>query len=445
LINGNKDGCSKWVGLIVTSMTRNASGLVTVIDNNHGYKNGDLIWVGGTTPSNYNIEKADVTSVQIVSSTQRLTITANNSFPAGMQVRFLKLGNATFLNGQTVTVTISTATQFTATFAHADYGPTAETVGVAEPSGVPVQNATGNTFQYQSGTHSADAASIPGTIISSQQSWPVPYEPPYKTAWEAFIAAASIHFNNSPNLSQITYMRIGRSAGGEAFPYCTDTLEALPGESAYTKAGWLQYYTDIDDFIQQQNPVIQMLDPLNEAGSPSDNTYGSAEAQIAVSHQNAKGKVNGFGSQGLRASDIANYAQSADDCASDWCAMFNNYYTAGYPLELQQIDLSDPTASINPQSETGDLRPLLPFAVERHMTILELYSFDALLAYDPNYCVLAVPDNGTCAAGSIEIPPTVLPPEDQNPYFQLVGQPGQSGAKGDGSYAKVVNQTQGQH
>ena len=445
LINGNKDGCTMWIGLIVSSMTRNSSGLVTVVDNDHGYKNGDLIWIGNTTPSNFNIQVADVTSVQVVSSTQKLTITAANSFPVGMKVTFLKLGNATFLNGQTVTVTSSSSTQFTATFAHADYGPSSETTGVAEPDGVPVQNATANTFQYQSGTLSAGTASVPGTIISSQQSWPVPYEPSYKTAWEAFIAAAIIHFNNSPNRSQITYMRIGRSAGGEAFPYCTDTLEDLPGENAYTKAGWLQYYTDIDNFIQQQNPQIQMLDPLNEAGQPVDNTYGSAEAQIAVSHQNAAGKINGFGSQGLRATDIPNYAQSADDCTSDWCAMFNTYYTAGYPLELQQIDLSDPTASINPASETGDLRPLLPFAVQRHMTILELYSFDALLAYDPNYCVLATPDNGTCGAGSIEIPVTVLPPQDQNPYFQLVGQPGQTGAKGDGSYATVINQTEGAH
>jgi len=445
LINGNKDGCTKWVGLIASSMTRDATGLVTVADNGHGYNNGDLIWVGGTTPSNYNIEMATVTSVQVVSATQTLTVTAANSFPVGMQVRFLKLGNATFLNGQTVTVSASTATQFTATFAHADYGPSAETVGVTEPLGVPVQNATANTFQYQSGTPSADSASVPGTVISSQQSWPVPYEAPYKTAWEAFVAAAIVHFNNSPNRSQIGYMRIGRSVGGEAFPYCTDTLEALPGANAYTKAGWLQYYTDIDSFIQQQNPMIQMLDPLNEAGNPSDSTYGSAEAQIAVSHQNGAGKVNGFGSQGLRATDIANYAQSADNCTSDWCAMFDNYYTAGYPLELQQIDLSDPTASLNPLSEAGDLRPLLPFAVQRHMTILELYTLDALLAYDPNYCVLTAPDTGVCAAGSVEIPTTDLPAGDQYAYFQLVGQPGQTGAKGDGSYATVINKTQGAH
>ena len=65
------------------------------------------------------------------------------------------------------------------------------------------------------------------------------------TAWEAFIAAAVVHFNNSPNLSQIGYMRVGRSVGGEAYPYCTGNLELLPAPNTYTKSGWLQYYADM--------------------------------------------------------------------------------------------------------------------------------------------------------------------------------------------------------
>ena len=69
-----------------------------------------------------------------------------------------------------------------------------------------------------------------------------------------------------------------------------------------------------------------------------------------------------------------------------------------------------------------------------------------LLAYDPNYCVLNSPDTGMCGPGSVEIPVIVLPPQDPEPYFQKVGQPGQGGfAKGDGSYAAVINSTQGQH
>jgi hypothetical protein len=114
-------------------MVRDSSGLVTVTENNHGYHDGDIIWVGGTTPADFD---------------------------------------------------------------------------VTDPQGVQVVNAMANTFQYQSATHTAESAATAGTVISAQQSYPVPYETPYKTAWEAFIAAAIVHFNNSPNFSQIDYMRV---------------------------------------------------------------------------------------------------------------------------------------------------------------------------------------------------------------------------------------------
>jgi hypothetical protein len=443
-INGSRDGCSNYLGLSATSMTRDHNGLVTVTENGHGYVNGDTIWITGSTPANYNIAQENVTNVQVASSV--LTITATNSFPAGIEVTFRNLKKATFLNGQTVTVLTSSATQFTATFVHVNYGPTKETAGTANPQGVTVQNAKANTFQYQSGIKTANSATTPGTVISVQQSWPVPYETPYKTAWESFIAAAIVHFNASPHLSQIAYMRVGRSVGGEAYPYCTGNLESLPSPNTYTKAGWLQYYTDIADFVQAQNPVMQIMDPLNEAGVPTDPSYGTAEAEIAVAHENSLGNVNGFGSQGMKASDISDYNQNPPAyCASDWCGTFNTYDQTVPNLELQQRDLSDPIGLTG--TLTGDLRPLIPFALERHMTILEVYTLDALLAYDPNYCVLTVPDTGVCTTGSIsvaatDLPPTDLPPQDQYPYFQAVGQPGQKGATGDGSYAFAINSTE---
>jgi hypothetical protein len=374
-----------------------------------------------------------------------LTIAAANSFPVGMKVTFENLGSATFLNGQTVTISSATPTSFTATFAHSDYGPAAETVGTANPLGVTVENATASTYQYQTAVATVATATTAGTVVSQQQSWPVPYETPYKTAWEAFVAAAILHYNASPNLSQISYMRVGRSAGGEAYPVCMSNLEQIPAPNTYSMNGWLQYYTDIDEFVQAQNPKMQILDPLNETGSgaTTDTTYGADEAQIAVTYKNASGATNGIGSQGMKASDITNYG-AGNPCASDWCGAFDNYYKTGIPLELQQAGLSAPVAISGTNSATGDLRPLLPFAVDRHMTILELYSLDALLAYDPNYCVLPAV-NGLCGAGSVQIPIITLPPQDQLPYFQAVGQPGQSGATGDGSYAAVINSTEGQH
>jgi hypothetical protein len=441
-LNVGRDGCTGYQGLYASAMTRDNNGLVTVTENGHGYLNGDTIWISSTTPSSYNIAQESVTNVQVASNV--VTITATNSFPTGMQVIFRNLKKATFLNGKTVTVLTSTATQFTATFSHSNYGPAAETAGTANPLGVKVQGATANTFQYQTGILTASTATAPGTVVSAQQSWPVAYETPYKTAWEAFIAAAVVHFNHSPNVSQISYMRVGRSVGGEAFPFCTGTLAALPSPNTYTKAGWLQYYADIGDFVQAQNPVMQIMDPLNEAGTPTDPSYGTAEAASSVTNQNALGKVNGFGSQGMRANDPTNYDEGAY-CASDWCGTFNTYYQTVPYLELQQRDLSDPAGLTG--TFTGDLRPLIPFALERHMTILEVYALDALLAYDPNYCVLTVPDTGVCTTGSVsvaptDLPPTNLPPQDQYPYFQLVGQPGQTGATGDGSYAGAIDSTQ---
>ncbi len=444
-INGNKDGCSNYVGLIASSMTRDATGLVTVTEPNHGYSDGDLIWVGNTTPSSFNIAQEKVTSVQVLSSSSTLNITAANNLPAGTSVTFQNLGAATFLNGQTVTITSATPTSFTASFAHADYGPASESSGTANPLGVAIQNATSNTFQYHTAVAAAGSATTPGTVIAPHQSYPVPYEAPYKTGWEAFVAAAILHYNASPNLSQISYMRVGRSVGGEAYPQCMGNMEQIPAPNTYTRSGWLQYYTDIDELVQAQNPKMQILDPLNESGSGSsaDPSYGSDEAQIAVTYKNGAGKTNGVGSQGLQAGDIANYA-NGQNCTSDWCGAFDTYASKGIPLELQQLGLSAPVAITGTNSATGDLRPLLPFAVSRHMTILEFYYLDALLAYDPNYCVLPAV-NGLCGPGSVQIPVITLPLQDQLPYFQSVGQPGQSGATGDGSYAKVINSTEGQH
>ena len=447
VLNTNKDACGGYAGAATASMIRDQNGLVTVTETAHGYQSGDVIWVGRSTPANYNIAQEKITSVKVTGSI--LTITATNTLPVGTVVTFHGLRKATFLNGKTVTITSSTATQFSASFSHANYGPTAETGGTASPQGVLVQNATVDTFQYQSGIHTADVATVPGVVVSTQQSWVVPYEVPYKTAWEAFIAAAIAHFNGSPNLSQISYMRIGRSVGGEAYPYCTDNLELLPSPNTYSKSLWLDYYGEIGDFIESQNPKMLVMDPLNEAGTPPDPTYGTAEADTAVLHHNALGIVNGFGSQGLRQNDITNFGKNPPAfCASDWCGTFDTYYQSESFLELQQRDLSDPiglTASL-----TGDLRPLLPFAVERHATVIEIYALDALLAFDSNYCVLTVPDSGVCAAGSVSItptdqPPTNLPVQDQYPFFQAVGQPGQQGATGDGSYASAITSSQGTH
>lgn len=75
---------------------------------------------------------ATISSVSITSNV--VTVTQGNSFYNGQHLTFAALGNATFLNGASVVVTSASSTQFTASFTHANYGPTAETTGVADPN-----------------------------------------------------------------------------------------------------------------------------------------------------------------------------------------------------------------------------------------------------------------------------------------------------------------------
>ncbi len=50
-------------------------------------------------------------------------------------------------------------------------------------------------------------------------------------------------------------MRIGKSAGGEAYPYCTATLQNLPAPNTYTKQGWLNYYTSKHN-VPKRRPTL---------------------------------------------------------------------------------------------------------------------------------------------------------------------------------------------
>src|SRR5271168_1090618 len=96
-------------------------------------------WLATT---NYNVgsvvnfagEVDTITNVVIL--TNVLTITAHNTFTVGAQVNLIGLTAATFLNSQTVVITSSTGTTFTATFSHADYTSTPDTGTATNPAGI---------------------------------------------------------------------------------------------------------------------------------------------------------------------------------------------------------------------------------------------------------------------------------------------------------------------
>src|SRR5271157_1700387 len=99
---------------------------------NATFLNGVIVPVSSATPTSITATAptivAPVTEIQIVSDV--LTVTARQQWVVGMTVTFSGLVNATFLNGQTVTITSvsrnfadpSGYASFTAAFDNADYG-----------------------------------------------------------------------------------------------------------------------------------------------------------------------------------------------------------------------------------------------------------------------------------------------------------------------------------
>ncbi len=401
VINKNKDICGSYSGYVPASMSMDMSGKVTVtMTGSVPFSNLDTIWIAGaepTLPHDYNV---------------------------------------TTLAGTTVSY-----------------------------SG-------GLTFTYQSSCVSPpscfDASASPvGSIVSSASSWPIPLELPYEIAFRAFVAAAIYHFSHSGTVvhsNQVAYMRVGYARGGEALPEC---LSNWPGfvDQATSKQNWINFYADTSSFIMgaSSSAAFHTQTSINEAGSPTATDYGTQEAAVSVQYSGGDGRVFGFGSQGLQTTDKTN----APTCGSDWCHQFERFWAGGSnykytEFELQQIDCSDPTAAATglacaqngSTSKTGDLRVLLPFALAEHMTILELYNQDALLAYDPKFCDTlsggsCVSGGGSCTGTNGDIFST-LDTAHQNQFYQCVGQGATcSGAVGSGtgdcSYQATIDGVHGVH
>ncbi len=210
----------------------------------------------------------------------------------------------------------------------------------------------------------------------------------------------------------------------------------------------------MNDTVQASGPLMQIMLSLN-AGDPTANdaSYTTDQAARATAHINRTGGYNGFGSQGLRDDDRAGFAvagcpggTSPPNTANNWGCMFYKYWSGATnsqyppgasatdgPLELQQIDCSKPCSNLgdcanrgndgdtcflgSAPGKTKNLKDLYPFATSHYALILELYSQDALLAYDPNFCDLAVTPCDTTNGPSFN----GLSSDSQKMFFQKVG------------------------
>ncbi len=194
------------------------------------------------------------------------------------------------------------------------------------------------------------------------------FQSTFQLPYEAFMAQVVKHYANN---GSIGYIRMGLGRGGETFPAanfgtdpCTNTYINNWG---WTDTTWTNYVNAMLNYESTLKSPKQMgvgIDSVDTITMPE------SEAATAVSLK------FGFGNQGFELSDITNYPH----CSSDWCALFDQY-TGSVPLELQTIALSDPMNA----PPVGSLVTLLPFAVSHHATVFEIYTYDWLLAFDPNY------------------------------------------------------------
>jgi hypothetical protein len=168
---------------------------------------------------NFAGENASITNVAI--ATNVATLTAINAFTVGEVVNLSGLTTATFLNGQVVTVTGSTGTTFTFTFAHADYPSAADTGSVTNTAGAFIATAA-------SGPNNGGARN--------------PHTPAY---WSAYVDAdATVTLYSAPDM-------------------CTGRKSDVDGYDVPLGAGSVEFLVLPSSVFTQANGQVQFLTSSN--------------------------------------------------------------------------------------------------------------------------------------------------------------------------------------
>jgi hypothetical protein len=213
---------------------------------------------------------------------------------------------------------------------------------------------------------------------------PVYWSPNFINAWEAFLNLITARYNSNTDVDfyQPGFGRgfedyIAPSAGGTA---CDAILTPL----GYSTTTFLSYLSSMATFIASAaagKPVIFSINYLDYPGCSNPGSPNCDTGDPLTEASYAAGAGLGIGSQGLQASDLT-ALQSGLPCDNNSCAAFADYPHT--PIrEWQTASLSDPTNGSG--NITGDLAPLLPFAVNNGATLIEPYTNDALCAFDTSW------------------------------------------------------------
>jgi hypothetical protein len=213
------------------------------------------------------------------------------------------------------------------------------------------------------------------TTSSDLSGIPVSYELPFMTAYQNFIVQVIQHYNGN-TATPIGYIRFGFSEGGENSPLCN---QFWPG---YSDATYLGYVQTMTNFVKQQNPQMTILEDLHSLGQESSESASTYTQYPVAESADAMTDSFGFGTNGLQASDITNFAAN-QPCDADWCNLFTPAGGFGYnaTLSLQTLQWTDPTGQ-DTTNPTGSLTAIEPFAKAHAANNLELYEADLGLAFD---------------------------------------------------------------
>lgn len=217
----------------------------------------------------------------------------------------------------------------------------------------------------------------------------------FQQPFQAFMRVLLQHYSSSETVNgipgfsspaSIGYIRIGLAQGGETYPALgfdgTDpTCTAAFANWGWTPTAWKQYLQQMLDYEKSLSFPVQLMVALNVEKYQGSLDYSIPATEAA---QAAAGDI-AIGNEGFTAHDIANF-KAGGHCSSDWCDQFAQY-AGKIPTELQMGGggHSDPTCNPGPctGNGTGSLVQLLPFAAQRHTTIMEIGYSDWRTAFDP--------------------------------------------------------------
>lgn len=234
----------------------------------------------------------------------------------------------------------------------------------------------------QTGVNAVDTIACPNPGIGKPvPPTPVYWEPGYSNPWRAFVKAVIEKYGSDP---RIGYMRFGLGAGAEDFPQHGADGNCFTNWNSngitLSAKSWASYSAALARYIgrtaRANSSSVRQIVALNPFDDPSApfpvaNRVAAAAAAVGV----------GFGTENLGSGDYGYVVQS---CTQDvsvpyWCAAYDAH--AGIvPEEFQPINFT-----LQPGTHIAPLPTLLPYAMDNHAQIFELYPQEWLTADDSAY------------------------------------------------------------